>query len=320
MATELDAAEIEAQSEEMTHGTLSTPSFLMCPPYSISSDEPNNPWMEEYEGDAGVIDKRRALAQFMNLYQYVSAEALVYLLPAPCDTGLQDLVYVANLAFVPEHIPGRNTVIISKYTSKPRIGEEVWGRRFFETMGYRVIDCPFRFEGEAEIKHLYDNVYVGGYGNRSQIEAFRWMEGEFDMKVVTVEEADPHLYHLDCSVFPVTEENTVVCTEILRPEEVAELEKVTNIIDVSADIAYSGICNSVRLHNVILNASNLYELKKGSDDYRFEIEKNRKLEDIAVAVNCEIAYFNLSEFYKSGALLSCTMLHLNRFSNSMRLV
>jgi hypothetical protein len=40
--------------------------------------------------------------------------------------------------------------------------------------------------------------------------------------------------------------------------------------------------------------------------------KNRKLEDIAANLALEVSYFNLSEFHKSGALLSCMVMHLNR--------
>jgi hypothetical protein len=99
---------------------------------------------------------------------------------------------------------------------------------------------------------------------------------------------------------------------LLEPEEVLQLEKVTNIIDVSAEEAYSGICNSVRLPKVVLNSSHLHELKKGSEDYQHELQKNRKLEDIAANLALEVCFFNLSEYHKSGALLSCMVMHLNR--------
>lgn len=121
------------------------------------------------------------------------------------------------------------------------------------------------------------------------------------MHVVKLRLTDPYLYHLGCLVFPINRESTLVCTGLLSPEEVAELEKVTNIIDVSVDEAYSSICNSVRLPKVVLNSSHLHELKKGSEDYQHELQKNRKLEDIAADLALEVSYFNLSEFHKSGA-------------------
>jgi hypothetical protein len=71
-----------------------------------------------------------------------------------------------------------------------------------------------------------------------------------------------------------------VCTELFEPEEVAAIERETNVIDVSADLCLSGICNSVRLSNTILNASHIMSLKAGTKEYADEIAKNRRLEDI----------------------------------------
>jgi N-dimethylarginine dimethylaminohydrolase len=293
---------------------VNKPSFLMNVPFLLAADLPNNVWMEELSEAARRVDLPRAISQFLQLYHFIASEALVYLLPCPASPGLQDLVYCANLGVVFEHLPDHNRVLLSNFTTEVRRPEIVVGEQFFTLMGYQIATVPHHFEGEAELRHLYDNVYVGGYGIRSEREAYRWMEQQFDMRVITLEETDPHLYHLDCTVFPLTREDTLVCTEMYAKEEIAELEQVTNIIDVSADDCYSGVCNSVRLGNTLLNASNLFELKVGSEDYRFEVQKNRTLEDLATRFGFEVALFNLSEFLKSGALLSCMVLHLNRKS------
>ena len=39
-----------------------------------------------------------------------------------------------------------------------------------------------------------------------------------------------------------------------------------------------------------------------------------RIEDIATELAFEVVYFNLSEYHKGGALLSCMVMHLNRFS------
>ena len=291
---------------------LNRPAFLMNFPFSYATAAPNNPWMKDLSDDKRAPDFRRAAVQFLQVYQNVSAEGMVYLLPTPRDGHLQDLLYTANLGIVLEHLPDRNTVIISNFTSPPRRGETPVGVRFFEEMGYDVHVSPFKFEGEAELKHLYDNIYVGGYGIRSEKRTYEWMEAEFDMRVIKLREAEPYLYHLDCSIFPITKENTLVCTELFTKKELAELGKFTNIMPVSVDDCFSGICNSVRLPNQVLNSSHVHDLKPGTKDYQFEVQKNRKLEDICANLALEVAYFNLSEFHKSGALLSCMIMHLNR--------
>jgi N-dimethylarginine dimethylaminohydrolase len=219
-----------------------------------------------------------------------------------------------------EHLPGRDTVIISNFTSEPRVLESKVGEAFFSSLGYKAVKPPHKFEGEAELKHLYDNVYVGGYGIRSQFETYEWMEENFDMTIIKLEEVEPYLYHLDCTIFPLTREDTLVCTEMYSEEEVAELETHTNIIDVSVDDCFAGICNSVRLSNTIMNASHINDLKAGTQEYADEIAKNRRLQDIAIEHGFEVNFFNLTEYMKGGALLSCMVMHLNRYSYEFTLL
>jgi N-dimethylarginine dimethylaminohydrolase len=218
-----------------------------------------------------------------------------------------------------DHLPDRNTVVISNFASPPRRGETPVGVKFFWDLGYTVQVPPAHFEGEAELKQLHDNIYVGGYGIRSEKESYDWMEQQFDMQIIRTRLSDPYLYHLDCQIFPITREHTLVCTDLFTPEEVAALEQVTGIIPVSIEECYSGICNCVRLPHQVLNSSHVHGLRAGTEDYTLEVRKNRRLEDICANLALEVSYFNLSEFHKSGALLSCMVMHLNRQSYQIAL-
>jgi N-dimethylarginine dimethylaminohydrolase len=182
----------------------------------------SNPWMQELPRARRQPDFTRATIQFLELYRNLTADALVCLLPTPRGADLPDLVYTASLGMVLEHLPGRNTVVISNSASPTRRGEAPVVTRFFEDMGYDVHIPPAKFEGEAELKHLYDNVYVGGYGIRSEPEAYDWMERTFDMRIVKVRESEPNLFHLDCTVFPITRGHTLVCTELIAKKEIAK--------------------------------------------------------------------------------------------------
>src|SRR5439155_26264328 len=144
-------------------------------------------------------------------------------------------------------------------------------------------------------------------------------EATFNDQILNDSVVDPYIYHLDCLVYPIKMENTLVCTELLEKEAVAAIEKVTNVIDVSVDDCYSGICNSVRSPKTVLNSSHNHDLKLGTEDYKREVHKNHKLQDIAANFALEVSYFNLSEFHKSGALLSCMGMHLNRNSYTFTL-
>ncbi|CAL99953.1 N-dimethylarginine dimethylaminohydrolase [Saccharopolyspora erythraea NRRL 2338] len=282
------------------------PAFLLNAPFSFSA---------EVYGDTDDgrrrPDSRRAMAQFLSLYRFLAAESLVYLLPTPRADGLRDLVFTANLGIVLEHLPERDTVVLAN-SGRPRAGARAVAASFFESMGYRVVVPERAFEGEAALKHLHGNVYVGGYGSCSQRESYEWMERTLDMTVVPVAQHGPLLRRLDRALFPITREQTLVCTGVLDQDELRLLEKHTEVVDVSVAGAGAGLCGSLRLDNLILNASHIHELAAGSEEYWRELAKNRELEDVATRLGFEIALINLSEYRRSGAQLSCMVMHLNR--------
>ena len=301
-----------------TPSQLPIPAFVMNFPFTLDTANPNNIWMQEMEKEELKINKGNAYRQFLDLYQFVAGNSLVCNLPA---TGnYQDLVYVANLGIQLPHLKDSNTIIMANFTSEPRQGEEKVGKPFFEAMGYEVHNCPFKWEGEADLKYLYDNVYIGGYGIRSDIKAYEWMEKEFDMKIIKLEMVDDYLYHLDCSIFPLTQEKTLVCTEMFEEDELAQLEQHTEIIDISVDDAFNGLTNSVRLGNMILCASNLSEMTRADENYEAEKAKINTLEKLCFNEGLEPVFFNLSEYMKSGAMLSCMMMHLNYIDQTKSLI
>jgi len=301
-----------------TPSQLPIPAFVMNFPFTLDTANPNNIWMQEMKKEELKINKGNAYRQFLDLYQFVAGNSLVCNLPA---TGnYQDLVYVANLGIQLPHLKDSNTIVMANFTSEPRQGEEEVGKPFFEAMGYEVHMCPFKWEGEADLKYLYDNVYIGGHGIRSDIKAYEWMEKEFDMKIIKLEMVDDYLYHLDCSIFPLTQEKTLVCTEMFEEDELEQLEQYTEIIDISVDDAFNGLTNSVRLGNMILCASNLSEMTRADENYEAEKAKINTLEKICFNEGLEPVFFNLSEYMKSGAMLSCMMMHLNYVDQTKSLI
>lgn len=298
---------------------IGRPAYLMNVPFGYTASEANNVWMEDLTAEERTVDSRKALAQFFDVYDLLSSEGLVYLLPTPQDEPLQDLVFTANLGVV-LNTPDQNTVVLSNFVPGPRTGETAVGEAFFEAMGYDVHVAPHTFEGEAELKHLYDNVYIGGYGQRSTLEAYEWMESEFGVEIVKLHMQDPALYHLDCTVFPLTKDKTLLCRAAYTADELAVIDSKTEVVDVSTEHALSGICNSVRVGNTIANGSHLYDLDPRSPEYKQERAKNRALEDIAEDLAFEVSYINISEYHKAGALLSCMVMHLNRQSYEIELL
>ncbi len=150
----------------------------------------------------------RAIAQFLDLYKHIARQAVVYLLPS--RPGLQDQTYVSNLGVVLPHCE-EDTVIISRFRSQPRVGEAGVGADFFRLMNFAVerppesVDAePVYFEGEADLKHIRGNLYIGAHGMRTSRNALSWAAERFGMQVIPFQITDPYLYHLDCCIFRLT--------------------------------------------------------------------------------------------------------------------
>jgi N-dimethylarginine dimethylaminohydrolase len=301
-----------------TPSKLPIQSYVMNFPFSLSTSDPNNIWMQELTDDELLVNRPKAYKQFMDLYQFMAGGSLVYLLPS--EGNFQDQVYVANLGIHLPHIKNTNQILLSNFSSDPRKGEELVGEKFFNQMGYKTTISPYKWEGEADLKYLYGNKYIGGYGIRSNIKTYEWMEENYNMDIIKVAMVDEYLYHLDCSIFPLNTDQTVICTELYDEDEIVEIEKHTEIIDISADDALGGLTNSVKYGNMMLCASNISELKKTHEYYDAEKHKLETLEKICSNAGMEPVVFNLSEFMKSGAMLSCMVMHLNRVDHNKTLL
>jgi len=210
--------------------------------------------------------------------------------------------------------------VAAHFQSPPRKGEETIAVRLFTDMDYRVERPPATFEGEADLKHLCDNIYIGGYGQRTDPKSYDWFEKKFDMKVIRCKMDDEHLYHFDCMFFPLNSETALCCTSLLDKQEIKEIEKYCDLIPVSSKLAHAAITNCVRVGAFIICGSTLSDLHPGDKDYEDEHDKVAFMEKQLPKFGMEPILVNLSEFEKSGAAASCLVCHLNRASYSVPLM
>ena len=293
-------------------GRLNRPVLLMNVPLSLSTQVPNNAWMEAMNPGEREIDLDRAISQFLMVYRHLARTAVIYLLPS--TPGLQDQTYVSNLGAVLPHRES-STIIISRFRSKPRIGEARIGIDFFRLMGFLVEQPPetlesesVYFEGEADLKHIRSNLFVGAYGMRTSRNALTWAGKRFDMNIVPFRITDPYLYHLDCCMFRITDEAVLLCTSVADRASLRQLEQHCEIVDVPLEQARAGTTNGLLLSNQILCDSDIQELRRDSDLYSIEKSKIDFLEGVCSRFNRSLQIFCMSEFYKSGALLSCLVM------------
>lgn len=324
-------------SDYLDISEIEFPAFLLNAPLSMSAEIPNNCLMEKRSAEQRRVDRHRALRQFHELYSFLSSFALVYLLPS--RPGLQDQPSVSNLGVVLPHL-SENTVVVSRFRTEPRIREAAVGMDFFRLMNFTVYRPPeyltdrlapetagewsendrrIYFEGEADLKYIKGNLYVGAYGMRTSRSAHFWFSKSFDMEIIPVRIKDERLFHLDCCLLPVTENIMVVCTEVLDQKTLRRIENAVEIIDVPLDAAAFGITNSLLLDRYFLYSSDIEELSKTDPDYPIEDAKIKLLEKISCRLGREPIMFDLTEFYKSGAALSCLLMCLNytHYTNAM---
>lgn len=296
-------ASTKSKSAIITPSQYPFPVFALCPPIYVDTAIVNNPWMKANK----PIDKEKFLAQWYNFYNLLSSCSLVYLV-SPMR-GFQDQTYMNCAMYLPHVKP--DTIILSNFTAQGRTGEEWIANGLFTELGYKTQQSPFKFEGEPELKYIRDNIYIGFYGIRTDQATHTWLKKTFDCDIKLVHVTDEKLYHGDCFAFPLGKKNLMLCTELITKSELAAIEKVVNIVPVSKTAAYMGICNSLKVADVIFNSSNLQYKNKSEKDYDEERKKNDELEKIARDMGFEIVYCDLSECEKSGAYLSCFCMHLN---------
>jgi len=200
------------------------------------------------------------------------------------------------------------------------------GEYFFKGMGYdEVVVCPYKFEGEADLKHIRDNIYIGGYGMRTDIRAFIWMEEKFNIQIIKVKITNPNLYHFDCSLFPMSKEVVIFDGLNFTKDEMDEVKRVVEVIPVkNQSLLDYGMTNMCRVGSLILVGSDLHDLDTSIPEereaYKIEREKINFLEDVCMELSLELNPVNLSVFYSSGAALSCNVMHLNRVSYNVDMI
>ena len=196
---------------------------------------------------------------------------------------------------------------------------------FFKLMNFAVEQPPetvgsepLYLEGEADLKYIRGNLYIGAHGMRTSRNALSWIGERYEMEVIPFRITDPYLYHLDCCVFRLTEEAVMLCTSVAEPASLREIERHCEVIDISLEEARSGFANNLSLPGEVVCDSNIRELQRDDPKYLVEKAKIHRLEKICSRFGRRLRVFCMSEFYKSGALLSCLVMHIKHPTTQIR--
>ncbi len=268
---------------------------LMCPPTYFSVKEAQNPFME---GKVGTVDTELAMKQWQALKDnYVEIGCEVKTVDAVED--LEDMVFAANQVLPGIDETGMPFAILGEMRHEKRRLEVPWYRQWFLANGYKIImlsdalelGSPVpRFEAQGDaIWHPGRKLLWGGYGSRTDKEAYPLIHRLLNVPIILLKLSDPRFYHLDTCFSAIDEETVMIYDGAFDSDGLALIKHFfKKVISVSEKDALNFALNAVAINGNVI-------LQKGSAD-TVEALKSGGFNPIEV---------DTSEFMKSGGSVFC---------------
>ena len=263
--------------------------LLVCPPDHYQIAYEINPWMDVKKG-ADLTLARVQWTALMAVLEKNCGAKLERIEPA---AGLPDMVFTANAGIV----AGR-TVVLSQFRYPERRPEETPFERWFQAYGYQVKRLPpvLFFEGAGDMLGTRD-MWFGGYLQRSDIRAYRYVGEYLGREILPLELVDPRFYHLDTCFCPLSGGEVVWYPGAFdRYGQAAVMDRIpaAKRIAVSEEEAVRFACNAVCIGKHVV-------MPEGCP---VTMESLEQLGYAPLPVG-------LSEFIKSGGAAKCLTLTLD---------
>ena len=263
--------------------------ILMCPPTYFGVTYVINPWMEGHFADT---DRALAQRQWEHLRDALSKYAKVVIQP-PQD-GFPDIVFTANAGLVLN-----NKVIVSRFRSPERQGEEPHDHAWFAANGFDILDWPqsVPFEGAGDA--LFDRAQAllwCGHGFRTDASVPALLEKALGRKTVALNLVDPRFYHLDTCLCPLAGGFMLYFPAAFSAASQALIEQFVPApkrIAVEEADALKFCCNAVDLNGHVF-------MNDASEDLQNRLRQ----------VGFTPVLTPLSEFMKAGGAAKCLTLKL----------
>jgi len=267
-----------------------THTFLMCLPKYFELAYVINPWMALHPN--GVCTER-ALQQWQELYESISARALVRLIdPQP---GLPDMPFTANAGLIVH-----DKVVVSRFLNAERQGEEQHFKEWFLNNQYTVYQTPagLSFEGAGDALLDQKEFFLWmGWGYRSVLAAQEHLSNYLDVEVLPLHLVDERFYHLDTCFCPLSGGYLLYYPPAFdEPARrlIAQRVPSNKRIAISEEDAVHFACNAVNIDDLLI-------LNCISSKLRSQLEQ----------AGFEVIETVLSEFLKAGGGTKCLTLRLN---------
>jgi N-dimethylarginine dimethylaminohydrolase len=274
---------------------LEPSNVLMCPPTYFTVKVAQNPFME---GKVGTVDTELAKKQWHALKEsYVKIGCEVKTVDAVED--LEDMVFAANQVLPGIDETGKPFALLGEMRHEKRRLEVPWYRQWFLANGYKIItlsdalesasNVP-RFEAQGDaIWHPGRKLLWGGYGSRTDKEAYALIHKLLNVPIVLLNLVDPRFYHLDTCFCAIDEDTVMIYEGAFDADGLALIGHFfKNVISVSEKEALNFALNAVAINGNVI-------LQKGSAQI---VETLKKSGFTPIEVDT-------SEFMKSGGSVFC---------------
>jgi N-dimethylarginine dimethylaminohydrolase len=259
--------------------------LLMCAPRHYAIRYEINPWMKLGNAVQGTLAER----QWKRLYTVLKSLGVKVELIQQHKSS-PDMVFTANAGIV-----DKNKFIPSHFRFPERQRETPLFSHHFRRKGYRIQDVAkgLFFEGEGDLL-LYRDMLFGGYRFRSEIRAHQRVARYLGKRLITLELAHPHFYHLDTCFSPLDDRSALYYPAAFDRKGRNAIESVVqNPIAVNKHDAEAFACNALAVgRSVVLN-------KAGA-----ALKARLKKEGFNVVET------PTSEFMKAGGSVKCLVLKL----------
>lgn len=264
---------------------------LMCRPDHYNVLEVKNPLMS---GQIGTVSPSVAKMQWQELRGNFEASGMPVSLIDPVE-GLEDMVFCANQTMLGLDSKMKRVCFLGSMRHPSRRREVAYFESYFSKQGYRIarLNRPsVCFEGAGDaLWHPGRRLIWGGYGFRSDAEAYEEVSRIFDAPVVLLKLVNDKFYHLDTCFCPLTPEAVLIYAPAFDPESLGLILKLFPTV-LLADEWEAGrllACNAAVI-----------------DSKRALIQSGAKASARRMrSLGLEVIESDTSEFIKSGGSVYC---------------
>lgn len=268
----------------------------MCAPDHFDVVDVKNPFMN---GQAGAVNRILARKQWEDLRTAFEAVGTPISLIGAVP-GLEDMVFCANQTFVGLTQKMERVCLLGQMRHSSRRREVPAFEAWFLKNGYRIArlkDPHQLFEGAGDaLWHPGKRLIWGGYGFRSQPEAYEEVADIFETPVVLLKLVNEKFFHLDTCFCPLTPESVLIYPSAF---DAASLELILKIFPVVLTASETEASRFMACNAAVVDGRTAL-LQRGASSVARHMG----------GMGLKVVEVDTSEFIKSGGSVYCLKMFL----------